>query len=80
MEAAFVLVPLMMVLFELFIFGVAIAGTVFWVWMLVDCATNEPSTGNDKLMWVLIILFTHLVGAIIYYFVRRPQRRSLYGQ
>ena len=74
------MVPLMMVLFELFIFGAAIAGTVFWVWMLIDCATNEPSTGNDKIMWVLIILFTHMVGAIIYYFVRRPQRRSLYGQ
>ena len=54
-------------------------GTVFWLWMLIDCATKEPSTGNDKLIWMLVILFTHLLGAMIYYFARRPQRMQLYG-
>lgn len=80
MEAAFILLPAMMIVFELLLFGVALAGTAFWIWMLIDCATNEPPSGNDKLMWVLIILFAHMVGAIIYYFVRRPQRQSLYGR
>lgn len=80
MEAAFILFPAMMIVFELLLFGVALAGTAFWIWMLIDCATNEPPSGNDKLMWVLIILFAHMVGAIIYYFVRRPQRQSLYGR
>lgn len=55
---------------------IAVLGTVFWIWMLIDCATNEPSEGNDKLVWVLIILLTHVIGAAIYYFVRRPQRPS----
>ena len=49
-------------------------GTLVWVWMLVDCAVNEPSAGNDKLVWVLIILFTHVLGAALYLLVRRPQR------
>lgn len=80
MEAAFILLPAMMIVFELLLFSVALAGTAFWIWMLIDCATNEPPSGNDKLMWVLIILFAHMVGAIIYYFVRRPQRQSLYGR
>lgn len=48
--------------------------TAFWVWMLVDCATRESSQGNDKLAWLLVILLTHWVGAVIYFFVRRPQR------
>jgi nitrate reductase gamma subunit len=47
----------------------------FWIWMIIDCATNEPSTGNDKVVWILIILFTHIIGALIYYFARRRQRR-----
>ena len=49
-------------------------GTLFWVWMLVDCATKEASAGNDKLVWVLIILFTHVLGAALYLSVRRPRR------
>jgi len=48
--------------------------TLFWLWMLIECATKEPSEGSDKIVWVLIILFTHLLGAAIYFFVRRPQR------
>jgi len=66
-------------LFFLF-FGVLGAGaTILWVWMLIDCATREPSDGNDKIIWMLVILFTHVIGALIYYFVRRPQRIHLYG-
>jgi hypothetical protein len=54
------------------IFG--IGGTIFWVVMIIECATKEPNLGNDKLIWILIIIFTHWIGALIYYFVRRPQR------
>ena len=42
--------------------------------MLIECATKEPSEGNDKLIWLLVIIFTQLIGALIYYYVRRPQR------
>jgi cytochrome c oxidase assembly factor CtaG len=67
------------ILMELVFFGLAIAGLVFWIWVLVDCATKEPASGNDKLIWILVILFLHLLGAAIYYFVRRPQRLATYG-
>ena len=40
---------------------------------------QEPSEGNDKIVWVLIILFANVIGALVYYFVRRPQRRSAFG-
>ena len=63
------------------IFGlIALAGTAFWIWMIIDCATNEPDTNNEKLMWILIIVLTHLVGAAIYFFARRPTRRRLVGR
>jgi hypothetical protein len=52
----------------------------FWIWMIVDCATNEPSEGNEKLIWIVIILFAHVIGALIYYFVRRPQRQAQFGR
>lgn len=58
---------------------IAILGTVFWIWMLVDCATNEPANSNDKVLWILIIVLTHLLGAVIYYFARRPTRMRMVG-
>ncbi len=58
---------------------ISLAGMIFWLWMLTDCASNEPSEGNDKLIWVLIILFVPLFGSLIYYFVRRPQRIKAVG-
>lgn len=64
----------------LLIGGIGVAGTVLWIWMLIDCATNEPAEGTDKLVWILVILFTHLLGALIYLLVRRPERRRVYGR
>jgi hypothetical protein len=52
----------------------------FWIWMIIDCATKEPSEGNDKLVWIVIIVFTQIIGALIYYFVRRPQRIAQVGR
>lgn len=48
--------------------------------MIVDCATNEPSEGNEKLVWIVIIVFAQIIGALIYYFVRRPKRQAEFGR
>ena len=48
--------------------------------MLVECATKEAKEGNDKITWVLIILVTHVVGAALYFFARRPKRRAEVGR
>jgi len=63
----------------LFIGLVALLATAFWIWVLVDCATKEPSGSNDKIVWILIIVFVHFLGALIYYFARRPTRIAQYG-
>jgi cytochrome bd-type quinol oxidase subunit 2 len=52
----------------------------FWIWMIVDCATKEPSEGNDKVVWIVIIVFAQIIGALIYFFVRRPQRQATLGR
>ena len=58
---------------------IVLALVVFWIWMLVDCATKEPSAGNDKIVWILVIVFTHWIGALIYFLVRRPERKKQFG-
>ena len=67
-----------LIFLTIFVFGVG--GTVLWIWMLIDCATNEPSEGSDKIVWILVILFTHVLGALIYLLVRRPERKRLHGR
>jgi hypothetical protein len=64
-------------LFVFFVLG--IGGTALWIWMLVDCATREPSEGNDKVVWILIIVLTHWLGALIYLLARRPKRIEQFG-
>lgn len=68
------------VFFAFVVLPLLITGMVLWIWMIIDCAMNEPSEGNDKLVWMLIILLTSWLGALIYFFVRRPQRIRMYGK
>jgi hypothetical protein len=64
--------------FIAFVFGVL--AFVFWVWMLIDCLKNEPSIGNDKIIWALVIVLLNGIGALLYYFIRRPERMKQTGQ
>ena len=50
-----------------------LATFAFWVWMLVHCLQNQGLDGNEKLIWVLVIIFTHFLGALIYFFVGRTK-------
>ena len=61
-------------------FGLSVSLFAFWVWMIVDCAVNEPSEGNDKLVWILVIVLGQWIGALVYFFARRPRRRATYGK
>jgi len=51
---------------------------VLWIMMLVDCVKRDnsefPNAGEStKTMWLLIIILTSGVGAIIYYFMVRKK-------
>ena len=59
---------------------VLVAGAVFWIRMLIEAATKEPAESQDRLIWVLIVLLSSVIGAAIYYFVRRPQRMATLGR
>lgn len=63
--------------FGLVWFTILIGSFVVWIWALVD-AIQVPDdslyrTGN-KLLWVLVIALAHIIGAIIYFAIGRPDR------
>ena len=80
----FMLIPCLFVVLWILVvvagLAVGVLGTAFWIWMIVDCAKKEKDEENTKLVWILVILFAHVIGAAIYYFVRRPHRRTELGR
>jgi hypothetical protein len=51
----------------------AIALFAFWIWMLIHAITNKGLTDVEKLIWVLVVIFLHALGALIYFFVGKPK-------
>lgn len=47
---------------------------IFWLWMLVDCLKRDFKKDAEKIVWVLVIIFLHILGAIIYYFVVKSDK------
>ena len=62
--AALLLVPLIIFLM------------VFWIWMLVSAIQNKGLTDGEKTGWVLGIVFFHLLGSLLYFFIGRPRRKT----
>ena len=63
-----VLIPVLWFMFCLAMF-------VFWIMMLIDAIKHAPE--KMKIVWVIVIIFTSLIGALIYYFVeRRPRMKG----
>lgn len=53
----------------------SLALLAFWIWMLVDCAQAPEKPGsNDRVVWILVLVFTTWLGALIYFFVARQPR------
>lgn len=54
----------------------AAAALSFWIWTLVDCLLHESAEGSDKIAWTVVIVVLQLLGALLYFFVRRPRRST----
>jgi hypothetical protein len=64
---------------ELLTILIILGGTALWIVALIDCAKHEPA-GNDKIAWLLIVILGGWIGSLVYWFVRRPKRKTLLGK
>jgi sterol desaturase/sphingolipid hydroxylase (fatty acid hydroxylase superfamily) len=53
-----------------------IALFAFWIWMLISAVQNKGLSEGEKIAWVLVIVFVHWLGALIYFFVGHPKRHT----
>ncbi|MBC8156517.1 MAG: PLDc_N domain-containing protein [Bacteroidetes bacterium] len=54
--------------------GVLLATVLFPLIALIDILRSEFAEPNNKLIWVLVVLFLNVIGAILYYAIGRKQR------
>lgn len=64
------------VLLALLVLGFIVFCIGFWIWMLVDSIKRKYKDENDKIVWVIVIVLTGILGAIIYYFVEKRKDKK----
>jgi hypothetical protein len=60
----------------LFVLPIALALFAFWIWMLISAVQNKGLTEGEKIAWVLVVALLHFLGALIYFFVGHPKRKT----
>ena len=50
---------------------------IFWLFMMVDCVKRDFKKDTEKIVWVLVIIFLHVLGAAVYYFVVKLPDKSV---
>jgi hypothetical protein len=43
-----------------------VLASIFWIWAIIDCATNPNLDSGQKIVWLLVIFFLHILGAVVY--------------
>ena len=49
----------------------SLLGTIFWIWMIIDCIGNGSLTGTTKIVWLLVVILLPVLGSLLYFFLAR---------
>jgi hypothetical protein len=59
-----------------FVLLLALAVMCAWVWALVDIVRRPDlefaAAGQNKIVWVLVVVLLHVVGLVLYLVIARP--------
>ena len=72
-----------MSVFGILVLGMFLAALAFWIFTLVDSLQIPDhiwqAAGQNKLLWVLLIVFLGLLGSILYMVIPRPSLKAMSG-
>ena len=60
-------------IWQIFIILLALGGIILTIMALIDILKSEFK-GNNKIVWLLVVLFINLFGAILYFNIGRKQK------
>ena len=52
---------------------IVLIATIFWIAELIDVARREFPLPVMKVVWLLILIFSHGIGALLYWLIGRKQ-------
>lgn len=56
-----------------------VAALAVWIWALIDAIRNPGLDDTMRIVWVLVIVFTGILGAIIYLILGRSTQAGMRG-
>ena len=69
--------------FGILVVGVGLAATAFWIFTLVDSLQIPDHTwqaaGQNKVLWLLLIVFLGFLGSLLYMAIPRPSLKAISG-
>jgi hypothetical protein len=60
----------------MFLAIIGLLAFVFWIWMIIDAIQNKGLTDGEKIAWVLVVIFLHCIGALLYFLFGHPKRST----
>ena len=60
---------------EFFILLLLLLGTVFWLFGLIQIASQE--SGNEQKIWLVLVALTHAPGALVYFVWEQINQRKI---
>lgn len=62
----------------LFVIIVVLGGFAVWLYALIDVirTPDHQYQAGTQLVWVLVVLFANIIGALIYLAIGRPRQRT----
>jgi cytochrome c biogenesis factor len=64
------------IVFVLLAIALSIWAFVFWILMLVHCVKKKFKEDSEKIVWLLVIILTGIIGALIYYFIVKSKEKK----
>jgi len=59
------------IIYSLFILLFLLLALLFfgWIWMIIDCVKRNRFRSGDRVVWILLLVLTGIIGMILYYFM-----------
>jgi succinate dehydrogenase hydrophobic anchor subunit len=60
----------------LFLFFFCLAYFILWLFCLIDVIRSEFKNQSMKIIWIIILLFAHIVGPLVYLVLRKSSKNA----
>lgn len=61
-------------LFFMFSMSIALVCLAFWVFCIIEIVRSEFKSTNDKIIWLILVLWLPVLGSLLYIGIGRKNR------